>query len=43
MIKKGQQAKCVLIDPSDQISEMAKSQQVPKAAEMHEVYPRLRR
>ncbi|MCK4389578.1 MAG: cobalamin-dependent protein [Desulfobacterales bacterium] len=41
MIKKDQEVKCILIDPPDQISEMGKSQQAPKATEMHEVYPPL--
>ena len=38
MIRKDQQVKCVLVDPPDQISDMAKSRQAPRVTEMHEVY-----
>ncbi len=41
MFRKDQQVKCVLIDPPDQISDMANSQDTSKATEMHEVYPPL--
>ena len=41
MTGKDQGVKCVLVDPPDQISDMAKSQGGSKATEMHEVYPPL--
>lgn len=41
MAKKDQRVKCVLVDPPDQISDMTKSRQAPRATEMHEVYPTL--
>ncbi len=41
MIRKDQRVKCVLVDPPDQISDMAKSRETPRATEMHEVYPPL--
>ncbi len=41
MAKKDQGVKCVLVDPPDRISDMTKSQQAPRATEMHEVYPTL--
>ncbi len=41
MTKKDQEVKCVLVDPPDQISGVARSQEAPRATEMHEVYPPL--
>lgn len=41
MVKEDVQVKCVLVDPPDQISDMARSQGGSKATEMHEVYPPL--
>ena len=41
MFRKDQQIKVVLVDPADQISDVAKSQGTPRATEMHEVYPPL--
>ena len=41
MIKQDKPPKCLLIDPPDQTPDMLKSQEAPRATEMHEVYPPL--